>query len=49
MPVQDYKVQFEKTLVSIDEEKGRLAQDEQHWTTSWLTSVERVKDLYRDG
>ncbi|KAL8612782.1 hypothetical protein ACOMHN_033452 [Nucella lapillus] len=43
---EDYKVQFEKTLSKIEEEKERLARDEQHWTTSWQTSVQRVKDLY---
>ncbi|XP_076436919.1 coiled-coil domain-containing protein 180-like isoform X2 [Babylonia areolata] len=43
---EDYKVQFEKTLSKIEEERERLARDEQHWTTSWLTSVQRIKDLY---
>lgn len=43
----DYKAQFEGTLVMIEDEKNRLARDEEHWTNSWQTSVQRIKDLYR--
>lgn len=43
---EDYKVYFERTLVMIQEEAERLTKDEQHWTTSWQTSVQRVRDLY---
>nr|KAG5705812.1 hypothetical protein BaRGS_027471 [Batillaria attramentaria] len=44
---EDYKVQFENTLAMIEEEKERLVRDEEHWTNSWLTSVQRVKDLHQ--
>ncbi|KAK7094377.1 coiled-coil domain-containing protein 180-like isoform X2 [Littorina saxatilis] len=44
---EDYKAQFEKTLANIEKDKDRLVRDEQHWTTSWLTSVQRVRDLYQ--
>jgi hypothetical protein len=44
---QDYKVQFERTLSHIEQERERMTQEEEHWTTSWNMSVQRVKDLYK--
>ena len=44
--LQDYKLNFEKTLEAIEEEKQKLLLAEQRWMDSWNMSVEKVKQLY---
>lgn len=44
--LQDYKLNFEKTLEAIEEEKQKLLLAEQRWMDSWNMSVEKVKQLF---
>ena len=43
---KDYKLNFEKTLEAIEEEKQKLLLAEQRWMDSWNMSVEKVKQLF---
>ncbi|XP_025113780.1 coiled-coil domain-containing protein 180-like isoform X2 [Pomacea canaliculata] len=47
MAYEDYKVLFEKTLASIEEEEKKFLQDEERWAVSWTASIQHIKDLYK--
>ena len=43
---QTFKVHFDDLLASIEDEKSKQIMAEHRWTNSWMTSVQKVKDLY---